>query len=82
MLAVVVVASSASEGKDRETLALNQSDLIPAIAHANPRTLVVAISPGPFLTGWSASVAALLDMGLPGEQEGAALVDVIFRIRQ
>ena len=39
---------------------------------------MVTISPGPYLTEWVADVPALLDMGLPGEQEGPGLVDVLF----
>ena len=37
-----------------------------------------SISPGPFLTPWRTSVAAIVDFGFPGEQEGAAAVDVLF----
>jgi hypothetical protein len=48
----------------------------------NPRVLqwqvVLTISPGPFLTPWRESIAALVDFGFPGEQEGNAAVDVLF----
>ena len=49
-------------------LTLDQTDLVARIAAANPRTVVVAISPGPFLTPFRDSVAAILDFGMPGEQ--------------
>ena len=44
---------------------------MPVIAAANPKTIVLTITPGPFLTDWLPHAAALVDMGLPGEQEGA-----------
>lgn len=77
-VAVVVLAQTSGEGKDRTTLNLAQEDLVALVAAANPKTVVVTITPGPFLTGWAASVMAIIDMGLPGEQEGIALVDVLF----
>jgi hypothetical protein len=39
---------------------------------------VVTISPGPFLTPWRTVAAAILDMGMAGEQEGNAVADVLF----
>jgi beta-glucosidase len=77
-VAIIVVAQTSTEGHDRPTLVLNQTELVPLIGAAQPRTLVGVISPGPFLTNWSASAAAILDLGLPGEQEGHAFVDVVF----
>ena len=77
-LAIVVIAQTSSEGRDRATLALDQSDLVASIAAVQPNTIVVTISPGPFLTPWREDVAVILDMGFPGEQEGNALVDVLF----
>ena len=85
-VALVVLAATSAEGTDRANLTLPQSELVPLVAAANARTIVVTITPGPFLTkpflggGGGGSVAALLDMGLPGEQEGAALVDVLFGV--
>jgi beta-glucosidase len=77
-LAIVVIAQTSSEGRDRATLALDQSALVASVAAVQPNTVVVAISPGPFLTPWRDDVAAILDMGFPGEQEGHALADVLF----
>ena len=62
-VAIVVIGQTSHEGADRTTLALDQSDLVTAIAAAQPNTIVVAISPGPFLTPWRDSVAAILDFG-------------------
>lgn len=46
---IVVLAQTSSEGKDRATLELNQSDVAAAVIAAQPNTVVVTISPGPFL---------------------------------
>ena len=77
-VAIVVLAQTSTEGHDRANLTLAQSELVPLAAAANKNTIVVTISPGPYLTApWLGAAAALLDMGLPGEQEGSALVDVL-----
>ena len=65
-------------GYDRSNLTLPQSELVAPVAAANPRTIVIAVTPGPFLTSSLDGAAALLDVGLPGEQEGLAVVDVLF----
>ena len=80
-VAIVVLAQTSHEGADRATLDLGQSsELVAAVAAANPRTIVVAISPGPFLTPWRHAVAAIVDFGFPGEQEGNAVADVLFGV--
>lgn len=76
-VAIVVLAQTSHEGADRVNMTLDQSDLVHAIAAANPKTIVVTISPGPFLTPWRASVAAIVDFGFPGEQEVRSLAFVI-----
>jgi hypothetical protein len=77
-VAIVVIGQTSHEGADRSTLSLDQSDLVTSVAAAQRNTIVVAISPGPFLTPWRASVAAIVDFGFPGEQAGGAVVDVLF----
>jgi beta-glucosidase len=77
-VAIVVIGQTSHEGADRSTLSLDQSDLVAAVAAAQRNTIVVAISPGPFLTPWRASVAAIVDFGFPGEQAGGAVADVLF----
>ena len=79
-VAIVVLAQSSTEGHDRQFLNLSQAELVPAIAAANPKTIVLTITPGPFLTDWLPHAAALVDMGLPGEQEGNGAIDVLFGI--
>jgi beta-glucosidase len=41
---------------------------------------VLTVSPGPFLTDWRESVASIVDLGFPGEQEGNAAVDILFGV--
>ena len=69
-VAIVVIAATSMEGRDRNSLSLNQSGLVALVAAAQPNTIVVAVSPGPFLSPWAAVVRALVDVGLPGEQVG------------
>lgn len=54
--------------------------LVEAVASVNNNTVVVIHSPGPVLTGpWSdfANVTAIIYAGMPGEQAGPAIVDVL-----
>jgi beta-glucosidase len=79
-VAIVVIAQSSHENADRTDLNLVQSSLVASIAAAQPNTIVVTVSPGPFLTPWRAEpgVRAILDLGMAGEQEGNACADVLF----
>jgi beta-glucosidase len=79
-VAIVVLAQTSSEGHDRTTLELDEDNLVHWAANNNnnTRVIVVTISPGPFLMSWLDKVSAVIDMGFPGEQEGNALVDVLF----
>jgi len=77
-VAIVVIADTSAEGADRVSLELIQSDLVDAIAQSQPNTIVVAISPGPFLTPWRFVVKSIIDVGLPGEQEGNAVAAILF----
>ena len=78
--AVVVVATTSSEGSDRKDLSLgdNQDALVSAVAAANPRTVVSVRSPGAVLMPWVAEVPAVLLSWLAGQEAGNGLADVIF----
>jgi len=79
-IAVVFVGQNSGEGKDRSSLSLprEQEALILAVAKVQPRVVVVMVTPGPMLTSWRESVAAILAPGLPGQQYGQAITDVLF----
>ena len=78
-LAIVVVGATSSEGADRSTLLLQDDALAAAVSSAQTRTIVVAVTPGPFLAGnWSEAAAAILAVGLPGQEEGNAVAEVLF----
>ena len=79
-VAVVVVGTTSSEGADRSSTSLpgTQDALVEAVARANPRTIVVVYAPAQVLMPWANQVAAILFAGLPGQEEGDALADVVF----
>jgi beta-glucosidase len=71
---------SAFAAGDRTDLELpaRQQQLIEAVVAANPRTVVVLMGGGAILCErWRARVPAIVLLGYPGEQGGAALADVL-----
>jgi beta-glucosidase len=80
--AIVVVGMTAeqeTEALDKQTLALpgRQDDLIRAVADAARRTVVVINAATPVLMPWLDQVDALLWVGLPGQEGGHAVADVL-----
>ena len=80
--AVVVVGLTAeqeTEAIDKRTLALpgRQDDLVRAVADAARRTVVVINSATPVLMPWLEQVDAVLWVGLPGQEGGHAIADVL-----
>ncbi len=80
--AVVVVGLTAeqeTEAIDKSTLALpgRQDDLVRAVASAARRTVVVINSATPVLMPWLPEVDAVLWIGLPGQEGGHAVADVL-----
>jgi len=78
---VCCMATTSSEGSDRANLQLpsDQTALCSAVGKVNAKTVAVTINPGAILTvPWDADVAAILAMGMPGQEEGNALADVLF----
>lgn len=69
-IVIVGVATTSSEGSDRTTLSLSDSEneLIATAAAANVNTIVVANSPGAILMPWADDVAAIILSFMPGEQ--------------
>ena len=68
-----------SEGWDRTTLELpaEQTELIAAVAAANPRTVVVLSVGAPVLVDWAEQVAAVLLTWYGGQELGSALGEVL-----
>lgn len=67
------------EGRDRETLALAQEQLVKQVMAANPRTIMVLKSSFPYTINWSqANVPAILHMAHSSQDEGWALAQVLF----
>ena len=81
-LSVVVVATTSGEGNDRPTLSLgDDSDaLVTTIAAASKQTVVSVVTPAAVLLPWKdlETVHAILISGLPGQEAGNALADVVF----
>lgn len=78
-VAVVVAGNESTEGADNPSLSLPgvQDALIAAVAHANPRTVVVLDTGGAVLMPWLSSVAAVLEAWYPGQSDGTALAAVL-----
>lgn len=79
-VAIVFGHTHSSEGSDRSTLVLDGTTdaIIPAVAAAQPNTIVSITVPGAIRTDWRDSVPAILISFLAGEQIGPALYDNIF----
>ncbi|MEV6443046.1 glycoside hydrolase family 3 C-terminal domain-containing protein [Amycolatopsis sp. NPDC051716] len=79
-VAVVVLADVTSEGMDRSTLALpaDQSELVAAVAAANPRTVVVLNTSGAVLMPWLGSVEGVIANWYAGQEQGNAVAAMLF----
>jgi len=73
------VPSDGREGRDRESITLEQEELIKQVYAANPKTIVILISSFPYAINWTqATVPAILHMTHASQDEGAALAEVLF----
>jgi beta-glucosidase len=73
------VASDGREGRDRESITLEQEQLVKQVFAVNPKTVVVLISSFPFSINWTqANVPAILHMAHASQDEGTALAKVLF----
>lgn len=68
------------EGSDRDySLPLLQQELIKAVSHVNPKTVVVLFAGGGVATtGWIDSTKALVHAGYPGQEGGTAISEILF----
>ncbi|WP_213806687.1 glycoside hydrolase family 3 C-terminal domain-containing protein [Granulicella sp. dw_53] len=73
------VPSDGREGSDRESLTLNQEQLIKQVYAVNPKTIVVLVSSFPFTINWTqAHIPAILHMAHSSQDEGTAIAKVLF----
>jgi len=67
------------EGSDRKSIELQQEALVKQVYAANPKTVVVLVASSPYAINWTQqNVPAILHMSHSGQEEGNALVDVLF----
>ena len=78
-VAIVMVGDNEREGRDHLiSLDGKQDQLVPAVAAANPHTVVVVKSGSAVLMPWADKVPAILEAWYPGEEDGNAVADVLF----
>jgi beta-glucosidase len=73
------VASDGREGRDRQSIDLEQEQLVRQIYAVQPKTVVILVSSFPFAINWTeANVPAILHMAHASQDEGTALAKVLF----
>ncbi|WP_338841786.1 glycoside hydrolase family 3 C-terminal domain-containing protein [Flavobacterium ginsenosidimutans] len=73
------VPSEGKEAVDRQSLTLEQEDLIKVVYQANPKTVVALISSFPYAINWTQeNVPAIVHMAQNSQETGTALADVLF----
>jgi beta-glucosidase len=73
------VPSDGREGRDRESIQLDQEQLVKQVLAVNPKVVVVLVSSFPFAINWTqANVPAILHMAHASQDEGTALAKVLF----
>jgi beta-glucosidase len=73
------VPSDGREGRDRESITLEQEQLVKQVRLVNPHTVVMLIASFPYALNWSeAHVPAILHMAHASQDEGTALAAVLF----
>lgn len=67
------------EGRDRETMELNQEQIVKQVFIKNPHTVVMLVTSFPYTINWTAeNVPAILTMSHASQDEGTALARVLF----
>ena len=74
--------SSPSEGReavDRESITLEQEELVKQVYAVNPKTVMVLVSSFPYAINWSQeNIPAIVHLAHNSQEEGSALADVLF----
>ena len=77
--AKVSVPSEGREAVDRQSITLEQEELIKQVYQANPKTIVVLISSFPYAINWAQqNVPAIIHLTQNSQELGNAVADVIF----
>jgi beta-glucosidase len=77
--AKVSVPSEGREAVDRQSITLEQEELVKAVFQANPKTIVVLKSSFPYAINWTQeNVPAIVHLALNAQEEGNALASVLF----
>jgi beta-glucosidase len=67
------------EGRDRETMALYQEQIVKQVFIKNPKTVVMLVTSFPFTINWTQEhIPAILTMAHASQDEGSALAQVLF----
>ena len=75
----VSVPSEGREAVDRQSITLEQEELIKSVYEANPKTILVLVSSFPYAINWTQEhVPAILHLALNSQEEGHALATVLF----
>jgi len=79
-VAIVFAEQHMAEGRDSVHIALpdGQDELIRAISHANPNTIVVLETGNPVAMPWIESVAGVMEAWYPGIGGGQAIANLLF----
>ncbi|MNL12268.1 Thermostable beta-glucosidase B [compost metagenome] len=73
------VPSEGKESVDRQSITLEQEDLIKLVYQTNPKTIVALISSFPYAINWTQEhVPAIVHMAQNSQETGTALADVLF----
>lgn len=71
--------SEGREGRDRQSITLEQEQLVKQVYTANPKTAMILVSSFPYAINWSqAHIPAILHMAHASQDEGTALARVLF----
>jgi beta-glucosidase len=71
--------SDGKEAIDRQSITLEQEELVKQVFAVNPHTVVVLIASFPFAIQWTEEhIPAILHMAHNSQEEGSALADVLF----
>lgn len=73
------VPSDGREDVDRQSISIEQEDLVKLVLAANPKTILVMVSSFPYSINWSKEhVPAILHVSQSSQEMGNAMADVIF----